>query len=314
MSQMYLSTETWDDRQGIKIQPMLAETGTPRALDLNNWIYERKIDGARCVAVLGDKTELQSRSGSILTAKFPELVGLHQWAGKPCVLDGEIAGKDFNAILHRIHLQNPFKIRIALTQFPVIYYVFDIIYYDGESVKTKPLIQRKEILQNVLTPNPSSELLESYDSGEALFAEAKEQGLEGIMGKNLYAPYLEGRRSDGWLKLKNFKEETFYICGVTEGENDRSDTFGSLILGKMVDGKLTYVGNVGSGFTHSQLSATLAALTIVKGECPFEAKPDTDRPVKFWTRPELKCEVRYLYMKGDPGAKLRFPTFRKMVA
>ncbi|MBA7506101.1 Multifunctional non-homologous end joining protein LigD [subsurface metagenome] len=299
--------------QRTEIEPMLAELGSAKDLDRKDWLYEKKIDGVRCVAVLADKTELQSRTGKPITQRFPELVDLHRQAGKSCVLDGEIAGTDFNAIQHRIHLQSPFRIRIARTQYPIYYYVFDILYLDGESVKQQPLITRKAILNDILAPGPYAKPLEWADSGESLFEEQKQKGLEGIMAKDKYATYLEGKRWPTWLKVKNFKEAPYYICGATEGENDRSDTFGSLILGELVDGKLTYVGNVGSGFTHSQLSATLAALTLYKGGCPFEAKPDIDRPVKFWARPELKCEVRYLYMP-EPGAKLRFPTFRKMVS
>lgn len=313
MSQMSLSPEVWRERQNLKIQPMLAATGTATDLDRKNWIYEQKLDGVRCVAILDSKTELRSRTGTIITPRFPELIELHRQAGKSCVLDGEIAGKDFNAIQHRIHLQNPFKIRIARTQFPIIYYVFDILYVDGESVKAQPLIERKAILNDIFVPASSAELLKWSDSGEDLFDQAKSEGLEGIMGKDMYAAYLEGKRSDGWLKLKNFKEATYYICGVTKGENDRSDTFGSLILADRIDGKLTYVGNVGSGFTHSQLRGILDLLNLYKGECPFEEKTDIDRPVKFWTRPELKCEVRYLHMPDVPNGKLRFPTFRKLV-
>jgi bifunctional non-homologous end joining protein LigD len=299
------------DRQSLQMYPMLAETGSTNDLNREDWLYERKIDGVRCVALLDSgKTELQSRSGKIITHRFPEIAELHRQIGKPCVLDGEIAGVDFNTVQHRIHVDSPFRIRIARTQFPVVYYVFDILYLDGESVREEPLIERKSILTNVLTPSPDVQLLEWADSGESLFAEQKEQGLEGIMAKDRFATYQEGKRALTWLKVKNFKEAIFFICGVTEGENDRSDTFGSLVLGKMVEGKLVYVGNVGSGFRNDQLSAMLSLLTRHQGGCPFEVKPDTDRPVKFWTRPDIRCEVRYLDV---PTEKLRFPTFRKAV-
>lgn len=297
----------------MKIQPMLAETGSTKDLDRKDWLYEQKLDGVRCIAILGDETELQGRSGSIITRKFPELIELHRQVGKPCILDGEIAGKDFNAIQHRIHLENPFKIRIARTQYPIIYYVFDILYLDGESVKQQALLYRKKILADILTPSPVANPLEWAYSGEDLFNTALEQGLEGIMAKDVGGLYQEGKRSYNWLKVKNFKEGIFFICGVTVGENDRSDTFGSLILGKLVEGKLVYVGNVGSGFTHRQLSETLSNLTLYHDDCPFEFKPDTDRPVKFWTRPAMRCEVRYLDMPSEANGKLRFPSFRRMV-
>ena len=125
----------------------------------------------------------------------------------------------------------------------------------------------------------------------------------------MYSPYLEGKRSDYWLKVKCFKEGIFYICGLTEGENERSTTFGSLILGEIVDGKLVYVGNVGSGFTQDQLKMLLYLLEPMKGDCYLQ-RADIDRLVKFWTQPGLKCEVRFLERTSD--GKLRFPTFRKL--
>jgi bifunctional non-homologous end joining protein LigD len=295
------------------IKPMLAETGSQKDLDRTDWLYEEKLDGVRCIAILGDETELQARSGSIITRKFPELLELHRQVKKPCILDGEIAGKDFNAIQHRIHVEDPFKIRVARTQFPIFYYVFDILYLDDESVKQQALLYRKEILSNTLTPGPDAKPLEWSLSGEELFAEMKGRGLEGLMAKDVAGYYDEGKRSPRWLKVKNFIERNFFICGVTEGENDRSDTFGSLVLGKMVEGKLVYVGNVGSGFRQDQLRPMLTLLSRREGECPFEVKPDIGKGVKFWTHPDIRCEVRFLDMPSMPDAKLRFPVFRKVV-
>jgi bifunctional non-homologous end joining protein LigD len=293
------------------IQPMLAKIGTEKDLNRKDWLYEQKLDGVRCIAILDGTTTLQARSGAVITEKFPELAEIHRQVRKPCILDGELTGVNFNAIQHRIHQQRPFQIRIARTQYPAIYHVFDILVCDGQSVKPKPLIERKATLNSVFVPDFQARFLGWQTGyGQSLFAEAQRQNLEGIMAKAMYSPYLEGRRSDSWLKVKNFKEATYYICGATEGENERRSTFGSLVLAQKVNDKLTYVGNVGSGFTQDQLKTMLSLLILYAGECPFEAKPDTDRPVRFWTRPELQCEVRYLEL--SPNGLLRFPTFRKL--
>jgi len=292
------------------IKPMLAETGNLKDLDRKDFIYEQKLDGVRCIAILDRQTLLQARSGSDITHKFPELKELYKHVAKPCILDGEIVGRDFNAIQHRIHQEKPLGIRVAQTQYPVIYFVFDILYLDGESIKAKPLIERKAILNSVFAQSYYARFLSWQTGGQSLFDQAKEKSLEGLMAKHMYSPYLEGKRSDSWLKVKNFKEATYYICGLTEGENERSSTFGSVILGEKVDGKLVYVGNCGSGFSQDQLKMLLFLLEPMKGVCPFD-QADIDRPVKFWTRPELKCEVRYLEL--SPDGKLRFPTFRKLV-
>lgn len=295
------------------IKPMLAQTAR-QPVDRKDFIYEQKLDGVRCIAYLDSTTKLQARSGAIITPKFPELATIHQQVRKPCVLDGEIISRDFNAIQHRIHQQKPLSIKVAQTQYPVIYFVFDILYLNGESVKGKPLIERKALLNSIFAQDYYARMLGWQTGyGVGLFNNARERNLEGIMAKYMYSPYLEGKRSDSWLKVKCFKEGVFYICGVTEGENERSKTFGSVILGELVDGELVYVGNAGSGFSQDQLRMLLHLLEPMRDECPFDGwsyEVKVDRPVKFWTRPELECEVRYLEL--SPNGKLRFPTFRKL--
>lgn len=144
----------------------------------------------------------------------------------------------------------------------------------------------------------------------ALFQEVQSRQQEGVIAKLKSAPYVEGKRVDWWLKVKNFQEATFYVCGVTEGEGERAATFGSLILGELRDGKLVYVGNVGSGFDRQQLKELTACLSTLKGDCPF-GHADVGRAVKLWTKPVVRCEVRFL--EWDSDGKLRFPTFRRLM-
>jgi len=293
------------------IKPMLAQTGNSVDLNRRDFIYEPKLDGVRCIAFLDSRTLLQARSGSDISLKFPELAEVHKQVRKPCVLDGEIVSLSFNAIQHRIHQEKPLAIKVAKVQYPAYYFVFDILYLNGESVKQKPLIERKMILNSVFASSYEARFLGWQTGyGMSLFEQAKERSLEGIMAKYMYSPYLEGKRSDSWLKVKDFKENTYYICGITEGENERASTFGSLILGERVNGKLVYVGNCGSGFSQDQLEMLLYLLEPCRGECPFDGVK-VDKPVKPWTQPQLKCEVRYLEL--SPDGKLRFPTFRKLM-
>lgn len=292
---------------------MLAETGKPSDLDRKDLIFEEKLDGVRCIAILDGKTTLQARSGNDITRKFPELAEVHRQVNKPCILDGEITSHNFNAIQHRIHQEKPLAIKVAQFQYPAIYCVFDILNLDGTSLKALPLIQRKAILNSAFAQSYQARFVGwQTGAGRSLFDGTTANQLEGVMGKEMYSPYLEGKRSFSWLKIKNWKEATYYICGLTEGENDRSNTFGSLILGEVVDGTLAYVGNVGSGLSQDHLRMLLYLMESYKGECPFADRVNVDRAVKFWTRPELKCEVRYLEL--SPDRKLRFPTFRRLVA
>lgn len=302
-----------------QLQPMLAESGDAQYLDRPDYLYEEKLDGIRCLAWLNpmlDKTQLVSRSGKDITVKFPELATLHSHVKVPVVVDGEIVGSDFNSVQHRISQQSALGIRMAAARHPVAYHVFDIIQRDYNSIATLPLIERKAVLSKAFAECFYARLVPwEIGDGKRLLARTQAEQLEGIMAKEIYSPYVH-KRSTAWLKIKNFKEADFYVCGMTVGENDRQSTFGSLILGKHKEGRLVYVGNVGSGFTRAQLEAFTALFTHVlvgveSHECPFETRPDTDRPVKMWLKPNLRIEVRYLEQTKD--GMLRFPTFRRLV-
>jgi bifunctional non-homologous end joining protein LigD len=214
-------------------------------------------------------------------------------------------------VQHRIHKTKALDIRIASKLYPAHFFAFDILSLDGKSLMPLAQIARKEALRTVMTESPIGLVLPWREGeGIALFREVQSRQQEGIMAKLQSAPYLEGKRVDWWLKVKNFQEKTFYVCGLTEGENERQATFGSLILGELRDGKLVYVGNVGSGFDQRQLVELTAYFSSLKGECPFE-QADVGRAVKQWTKPVVQCEVRFLEWGKDD--KLRFPTFRQLV-
>jgi DNA ligase D-like protein (predicted ligase) len=289
---------------------MLAQTAKA-PFDHKDWLYELKLDGVRCIAYLDRDTKLRGRSGQDITYKFPELQNLHRQTSKPCILDGEIVCVSFSQIQRRIHKEKPLDIRIAQRLYPSFYFAFDILNLEGNSLMAEPLIKRKETLESTFSSGYQARLL-GWQTGQgiALFNKVKEKGLEGIMAKHMYSLYLPGKRSHNWLKIKNFQESTFYVCGLTEGDNERKSTFGGLILGELVQGKSCYVGNVGSGFDQQELTELLAYFTGLKGQNPL-GKVDIGRPVKFWIKPIVKCEVRY-FERGSDG-KLRFPTFRKLL-
>jgi len=296
----------------MKLSPMLAETAS-EAFDCPDWLFEQKLDGVRCVAYLGSNTELQSRSFATISHKFPELADLHRQAAKPCVLDGEIVCPTFNQMQQRIHKERPLDIRIASRQKPATFYAFDIISFDGQDLTAKPLTDRKIALAHAFKHDERGRIL-SWQTGEgkSLFAHAAEAGLEGIMAKRLKSTYQAGRRSPDWLKIKAFREARFLIVGITEGENARASTFGSLILAQPTEDGLKYAGNVGSGFSEAMLASLVPVFEGLRAECPFPKVPDVDREVKLWLRPFLWCEVRFLEWSAD--GKLRFPTFRKLVS
>jgi len=292
------------------IQPMLAQTAAA-PFDRSDWLFEQKLDGVRCIAYLAAETRLQGRNGTDITRNFPELLSLHHQVRQPCVLDGEIICASFEQVQKRIHKEKALDIRVASRLYPATYAAFDILNVSGENTTHLNLLARKALLAEVFTGGERGKaLLWQLGGGIDLFHQVTASHSEGIMAKWSLSPYIEGRRSEYWLKIKNFQEGVFYICGVTEGEGVRGDTFGSLILGELVGDRMVYVGNAGSGLDDSELKHLLAVLSSLKGASPF-ARADVDRPVKFWTKPAIKVEVRYLE-RGSDG-KLRFPTFRKLV-
>jgi len=294
------------------IEPMLAETLDPSDIDKLDWasfISEIKLDGCRAVAYVNDgKVELRGRDQN-LTPKFPELSFSVR---KPCVIDGEITSADmsFEGIQHRVHKTKPMDIRIASKRYPVIYWAFDILNLNGQDLTKKPLIERKEMLWENLIGNCGVRYLAHGQDGVSLFEKVKRLGLEGIMAKRKKSKYQAGKRSDDWLKIKTFEEGTYLIVGVTEGEGDRENTFGSLILAKETENGLAYVGNVGSGFNKELLETLTYVLGLREYPCPFATEPDVGREVRFWTEPVFYCEVKHLGYGSD--GLLRFPVFKRL--
>lgn len=293
-----------------RVEPMLAETGK-EPFDSKDWLFELKLDGVRCIAYLDNETtRLQARSGADITRKFPELQNLHQQAvAKPCILDGEIVCDSFAKMQERIHKERTLDIKIASRHNPATFHAFDILYLKGESLSGKALEQRKCTLALYFR---GSVIPFQTEYGTSLFERVRQNGSEGIMAKRLTSTYQQGRRSPDWLKIKNFHEDKFIILGMTEGENERASTFGSLILGREDKAGFTYVGNVGSGFNNELLQRLSLVLPQIKGNCPFAEVPDIGRELKCWVMPFLWCEIRFLEYGSD--GKLRFPTFRKLAS
>lgn len=113
-------------------------------------------------------------------------------------------------------------------------------------------------------------------------------------------------------KDKAFQEGRFVVVGATEGEGARASTFGSLMLAQETEAGLRYVGNVGSGFSEALLQKLAIVLEWLQDACPLPEAPNMDRPVRFYVRPFVWCEVKHLGYGAD--GKLRFPSFKRLVS
>jgi len=293
--------------------PMLAQIGTVVPPTDANWIYEVKWDGVRALCYIQNgQVRMVSRNGNVIDRQYPELSILpHRIKAQTAIVDGEIAALNergvasFELLQRRINVADASSVATQARHHPVVFYAFDLLYLDGRDLRGLPLIERKRLLKEVLQPNDVVRYSENFSDGKALFEAAKQQGVEGIVGKKASSFY-ESRRSGDWAKYKIHSSDSFLLCGFTEGARDH---FGALVLGIHDKGKLKWSGNVGTGFDRKTMKAIydkLAPLATTK--CPLE--PDKNLPKKdvTWVRPELVCEVEFANWTED--GRLRAPVWK----
>lgn len=294
------------------IKPMLAVKSAP--FDSGSHLFEVKWDGYRALAYLDSGvTELRSRNQLDITGTFPELGGLHLSVKRlPALLDGEVVvfsgnRPSFDALQARGRLSDPLKIRGAALKTPSLYIAFDIIYLSGRPVLEEPLMTRKEILAGAVTGNTHL-VVADFVQGNGIFlaGAAREQGLEGIMAKDLNSPYLPGKRSPYWKKIRHTNEADLTICGYSEGKGGRK--LGSLVLSGCKNGDLVYMGKVGTGFSRETEDDLIRRLQALRIDHPPVPVPGREARGVTWVRPVLVCSVEYLEKTAD--GVLRHPSFK----
>jgi len=289
-----------------------------KPFDQEGWLYEVKWDGYRTLALSHNTVvELKSRNDKSFNEKFyPVYNAVVNW-GVNAVVDGEIVvlndtGKsDFGS------LQN----WRSEADGELIYYVFDLLWLDGKDLTTLPLIERREILKQIVPNAGIIRLSDAFDtSGIEFFDVAKQLGLEGIIAKKSNSVYQQGARSADWLKIKAHQRQEVIIGGFTRNEGS-SKSFSSLLVGVHQHGKLIYTGKIGTGFTAKMQQEMMAMFKprIIKAS-PFDVLPDINKPSRFrpnppnatasWLKPELVCEVSFAEMTSD--GVMRHPSFEGM--
>jgi DNA ligase D-like protein (predicted ligase)/DNA ligase D-like protein (predicted polymerase)/DNA ligase D-like protein (predicted 3'-phosphoesterase) len=294
-------------------EPMMAVL-TAEAFDDDEWLFEVKWDGHRCLANLGTATRLTSRTQRDMTAQFPELIDMHrQLAARNAVVDGEIVALDrngrpsFERMQDRFH-RTPEELARNKGRVPVQFLAFDLLWLDGASLLDLPLAERRDRLAEVLVETRDVRLSRVvHGRGTAFFQHARDLGLEGVVAKRAASPYRPGARSPDWRKIKALRRQDCVIVGWTPGQGGRAPTLGSLLLAVSDGRRLHYAGNVGTGFTNAFLADLLADLVEREVARPqFEGAPRL-RGARF-LRPELVCEVEYLKWTDD--GKLRAASFK----
>ncbi len=277
---------------------MLA-TLVPEPFHKNGWVYEEKYDGDRILAYKeGARVHLFSRNAKEHTHAFPEIVAaIGELPHRTLLLDGEVIALDGHGV-------SRFQLLQRRTVEPK-YAVFDCLYKDGRDFRAGPLAQRREVLESVL--GAGKLLLVSRrlaENGLAAYRVAKQRGYEGVVAKDNSSPYIE-KRSSKWLKVKVRHEDEFVIAGYTPPSGKRK-YFGALLLGAYRDGKLHYVGKVGTGFSESTLAMLYKKFRPLVRPRPRLVDPPREKNVT-WLAARLVAQISFQEWTAD--GKLRQPAF-----
>lgn len=284
--------------------------------DPARWLYEVKLDGYRCCAVVDarGRAQLFSRYGNPWPERFPAIHAALGELREPLVLDGEIVAVDKHGRPSFQELQNWQSTRLR-----IVFYAFDITHRGGRDLVSLPIEERKAILagvaQNFREP---LRLAESLDADlRTLVPQMKKLGLEGIVAKKRGSTYRDGERSPSWIKHR-FNEVGEFVVGgyIAEG-----DTFARLLVGVWENDELLFVKKLKNGFsriTKKQVMESLRGLEI--DDCPFANLPEpkgrsaVDAEVMkevTWVRPVREVEVEFV--EWTSGRRLRHAFFRRLM-
>lgn len=271
----------------------------------NDWLFEMKYDGYRCVAAIaGPEVRLFTRNGNDWTRQFHRLVEpLSKLTKGSVLLDGEICSfkdgrSDFSTLKDALSNDGS-----------LVYFAFDLLEQDGENLEKLPLVERKKRLKKLLGRTGKGAEVQYSEHvvghGDEVFKAMCEAHQEGVIAKQADAPYRH-ERARTWLKIKCTSRQEFVIGGWRP--SDKKRTFASLLLGTWEGGKLVYRGRVGTGFTEASSAELQAEMDKRARKTPaFETVPrDISRRAK-WIEPELVGEIDFT--EFTPDGVLRHPSF-----
>jgi len=285
------------------IPPMLATlTGAP--FDDPDWLFEVKWDGFRVETIVdaGD-AQLWTRGEQDAARYFGPFLDPPTWlAARSAIVDGEVIALDDHGEPDFALLQARIRGRGVPTGLtPFVYEVFDLLHLDGRSFLDAPLEERRRLLAGVLLPDPRIRLSEHVEAGGiAFFEAARVRGLEGIMAKDRRSPYVPGKRTDRWLKVKIRPEQELVVGGWVTGTG-KAVELGALLVGVQEDGALRYAGKIGAGFTDGNRAELLAAIAPLATDAPPFSPPPPRAAARNarWLRPELVIRAEFAGWTGE---------------
>jgi bifunctional non-homologous end joining protein LigD len=264
----------------------------------------------------GRELTLLSRNQALQNFQFPDVVAaLRDSLKRPVIVDGEVVCLDehgrssFRSLQQRFHLKNAHEVEVRRHQHPAYIYLFDLLYMDSYDLTVLPLKDRRALLRHVVRWAHQVRWTEYQpETGQALWQQVCRQGGEGIIGKHLHSPYVQGR-SAWWVKLKCIGRQEFVIGGLTDPQRSRAG-LGALLVGYYSDDgkRLIYAGKVGTGYTRQVLLDLRAHLdTLAQRPSPFDAGDPPGGSQVHWVRPQLVAEIAF--SEWTQNGLLRQPRF-----
>jgi len=284
-----------------------------------NWIGQIKWDGVRILTYFdGQEVKLYNRKKNERTLHYPELQDIRAYCrADSVILDGEMIalGNDgkpsFHEIMRRDGLRRLDRLNQVRNNVNVTYMVFDCLFYNNEWKHKWALKDRLELLQHIILPNESVQLVTSVPSQNIhhLYEVIRQENMEGIVIKDLNSTYAIGEKSDRWQKKKNYKDLIAVVGGVTY----RGDVVNALLLG-LYDklGQLWYIGHAGTGKLKASdwRLLTEAIKPLITEKRPFINQPERLKTA-VWLTPKLTVKIQYI--EWTKGHSLRQPVIQAFV-
>lgn len=306
-----------------KLTPKFIEPMKAQLVDVappGDWLYEIKFDGFRAIAFRDRRgTRLLSRNNKDFAKKFPAVLeAVAALDVQDAVIDGEVVALDEKG---RSSFQLLQAHDLGQERPPIFFYAFDLLQLNGKNLQRLPLTERKAELERLLdgAPDVIRYSVSLGNEPDALLKQARELGLEGLIGKRADSVYEPGKRSGNWIKLKLHQEQEFVIGGYTPPGGSRTH-FGALLVGVYEGNQLKFAGKVGTGFNTKLLRSLHAEFKKIETDaCPFVNLPEkrsgrygqgvTAAEMKrcHWVKPVLVCQLKFTEWTRD--GSLRHPVF-----
>lgn len=281
------------------------------------WTAQIKWDGVRVLTYYdGKKVKLFNRKINERTFHYPELVDIKSYCtANSVILDGEIIalGEDglpsFHEVMKRDGIRRMERVSQVQRSVKITYMIFDVLFYNDQWINNRMLKERMEVLSNIIIASDHAQLVTNHDHANALFQVMEQNGMEGIIVKDLTSPYIFGGKDNKWQKKKVFKD----LYAVVGGVSFRAGIVNSLLLGLYDElGNLWYIGHAGTGkLTHQdRKNITQIVEGLKTPTLPFINIPEKEKEA-IWITPMLTVKVHFL--EWTPNQSLRQPSIQSLV-